>query len=218
MTTTLTPQGRVARIEVPGVSPADFTYYPDGRLHTSSQGSRTWTSTYDDDGWLASETDPLLRNEQFIPDPIGRVTQFTRTDGEIIGMSYHPGGRIHTVTPPDRLMHTFSYTQADLLEGYVAPAVGSIPTATSWSYDLDHLLTGSTRPGEPASIYTRDPATGRLSHVTLPLGMGDIQLAYHPTTGNLDSLAGPSGITLGFGYDGMLTASRTWSGAGFVGG
>ncbi|WP_437724312.1 DNRLRE domain-containing protein [Sorangium sp. So ce861] len=214
VTTTLTPQGRVGSVTLPGISPVAFAYYPDGRLHTLSQGSRTWSYTYED-GWLTSATDPLLRTEYFINDPIGRTTQVTRADDEIIGMSYNPGGSVYTVTPPDRPAHTFNYTPADLLDEYDAPDAGSIPTTTSWSYDLDHMLTGSTRPGEPASVYTREPVTGLLSQVTLPLGLGSIALAYHPTTGNLESLTGPSGISLGFGYDGILMTSRTWTGTGF---
>ncbi|WP_437915668.1 DNRLRE domain-containing protein [Sorangium sp. So ce302] len=214
MTTTLTPQGRVESVALSGISPVNFAYYPDGRLHTMSQGAKTWTYTYED-GWLASATDPLLRTEQFIHDAVGRERQVTRADEEIIDASYYPGGRLHTITPPDRPEHTFGYTQADLLDECIAPDAGSIPTATSWSYDLDRLLTGSTRPGEPASVYTREPATGRLSQVTLPLGMGNIGFAYHPTTGKLVSMTGPSGVSLGFDYDGALITSRTWTGAGF---
>jgi RHS repeat-associated protein len=214
VTSTLTPQGRLGRIALPGISPIDFLYYPDGRLHTVSQGAKTWTYTYQN-GWLTSLTDPLLHTEQFVHDVVGRPTQKTRADQEIIEMSYYPGGRAHTVTPPDRPAHTFSYTPIDLLDEYVAPSAGSIPRTTSWSHDLDQLVTGSTRPGEPTSVYTREPATGRLSQITLPLGMGNISIAYNPTTGTIDSIAGPSGISVAYGHDGMLTTSRTWTGAGF---
>ncbi|WP_437957916.1 DNRLRE domain-containing protein [Sorangium sp. So ce119] len=214
VTTTLTPQGRVGSVAVTGISPIDFAYFPDGRLHTVSQGSKTWTYAYED-GWLASATDPLLRTVQFIRDAAGRATQATRADEEIVEASYYAGGLVHTVTPPGQPAHTFNYTPADLLDEYVAPDAGSIPATTSWSYDLDHLPTGSARPGEPGTVYTREPATGRLSQVTMPLGMGDINLAYHPTTGNLSGVTGPSAISLDFGYDGALMTSRTWSGAGF---
>ncbi|WP_438026079.1 hypothetical protein [Sorangium sp. So ce233] len=215
VTRTLNAQGRVAEIAIPGILPLQATYHPDGQLHTLAQGSRTWTYTYEDNGWLTTITQPLNHTTSMVHDPVGRVTQVTRADDEIIGMSYYPGGSVYTVTPPDRPAHTFNYTPADLLDEYVAPGAGFIPTTASLSYDLDHLLTSSTRPGEPASVYTREPATGRLSQVTLPLGMGNIGLAYHPTTGNLDSLTGPSGISLVFGYDGVLVTSRTWTGTGF---
>ncbi|WP_437299065.1 RHS repeat-associated core domain-containing protein [Sorangium sp. So ce426] len=186
-------------------------------MSARSQGSRTWTYTYEDNGWLTTATDPLLNTVSLLHDAVGRSTQVTRADDEVIGTSYYPGGLVHTVTPPDRPAHTFGYTPADLLEEYLAPAVGGAPGDTSWSYDLDGMLTSSARPGEAATVYTRDPSTGRLSQVALPLGMGTISYAYHPSTGRLTTIASPSGISLNFAYDGMLLTSLTWTGAGFGG-
>ncbi|WP_437528490.1 DNRLRE domain-containing protein [Sorangium sp. So ce726] len=217
-TITLTADGQVQRLETPGVLPIDMAYYSDGRLHTRTQGSRTWTYTYEDNGWLTTATDPLLQTTSFLHDPVGRVTQVTRADSEILATSYHPGGKIHTVTPPGRTAHTFSYTSTDRLDGYLAPAAGGDPTASSWSHDLDGLLTSSARPGEPATTFTRDPSTGRLTQVALPLGMGTLSYSYNPTTGKVASVTGPAGISLAYGYDGALLRSRTWTGTGFGGG
>ncbi|WP_437319781.1 DNRLRE domain-containing protein [Sorangium sp. So ce385] len=218
VTATLNAQGRVAEIAIPGILPVEVTYHPDGRLHTLAQGSRTWTYAYDDNGWLTTMTQPLNHTTSLVHDPVGRVTQVTRPDDEIFGMGYHAGGLLHTVTPPDRPEHSFDSTPTGLLDEYLAPEVGGIARTTSWSYDRDRLLTSSTRPGEPATVYTPDPVTGRRGLVTLPLGMGTIQYVYHPTTGNLQHVIGPSGISLEVGYDGALPTSRTWtvtgSGAG----
>ncbi|WP_437946697.1 DNRLRE domain-containing protein [Sorangium sp. So ce296] len=218
LTTTLNPEGRVAEIAIPGILPVEVTYHPDGQLHTLAQGSRTWTYTYEDNGWLTTMTHPLNGTTSMVHDPVGRVTQVTRPDDEIFGMGYHAGGLLHTVTPPDRPAHSIDFTPTGLLEEYLAPEVGGVARTTSWSYDRDRLLTSSTRPGEPAIVYTPDPVTGRPGLVTLPLGMGTIQYGYHPTTGNLQSVTGPSGISLAVGYDGALPTSRTWtvtgSGAG----
>ncbi|AUX41034.1 uncharacterized protein SOCE26_024390 [Sorangium cellulosum] len=216
-TTTVNADGRIQRAETPAILPVEFSYYPDGRLHTRTQGVRTWTYTYDSDGWLAMVVDPLLRPVSFLHDPVGRPTQTTRADTEVIGTSYYPGGLVHTMTPPDRPEHTFGYNQVDLLEEYLAPDIGAAPRETSWSYDLDGLLTSSVRPGEAATVYTRDPATHRLSQVALPQGMGTVSYSYHPTTGNLSSVAGPAGISLSFAHDGSLLTGLTWAGAGFGG-
>ncbi|WP_438035955.1 DNRLRE domain-containing protein [Sorangium sp. So ce204] len=214
VTTTLNPQGRAAEIAIPGILPLQMTYHPNGQLHTLAQGSRTWTYTYEDNGWLTTMTQPLNHTTSMVHDPVGRVTQVTSPDGELFGIGYHAGGLLHTVTPPDRPEHSFDFTPAGLLDEYLAPEAGGIARTTSWSYDRDRLLTSSTRPGEPATVYTPDPVTGRLGLVTLPLGMGTIQYGYHPTTGNLQSVTGPSGISLAYGYDGALPTSRTWTVAG----
>ncbi|AUX41281.1 uncharacterized protein SOCE26_026910 [Sorangium cellulosum] len=214
ITTTLNAQGRVAEIAVPGVLPLQATYHPNGRLHTLVQGPRTWTYTYEDNGWLTTVTQPLHHTTFIGHDPVGRVTQVTRPDDEIFGASYYAGGLVHTVTPPDRPAHTFGHTPASLLEEYLAPEAGGIARETSWSYDLDRLLTSSTRPGELATVHTPDPVTGRPMLVTLPAGMGTIQYGYHPTTGHLASIAGPSGLSVAYGYDGALLTSRTWTTTG----
>ncbi|WP_207217850.1 MULTISPECIES: DNRLRE domain-containing protein [Sorangium] len=214
VTTTLNAQGRVAEIAVPGVLPLQATYHPNGRLHTLVQGSRTWTYTYEDNGWLTTVTQPLNHTTIVGHDPVGRVTQVTRPDNEIFGASYDAGGLVQSVTPPDRPAHTFGHTPTALLEQYLAPEVGGIARETSWSYDLDRLLTSSTRPGEPATVHTPDPTTGRPMLVTLPAGLGTIQYGYHPTTGHLASIAGPSGLSVAYGYDGALLTSRTWTTTG----
>ncbi|WP_234023199.1 DNRLRE domain-containing protein [Sorangium cellulosum] len=215
VTTTLNAQGRMASMAAPGILPKEFTYHPDGRLHTLVQGSRTWTYMYDASGWPATEVDPLLHTTSFQYDPAGRIAQLTRADSEVTGTSYYDSGALQSVTPPDRPAHTFSYSEIDLQEGYQAPAAGGIPTETTWSHDLDGLLTSSSRPGEPATVYTRDPSSGRLSQVTLPLGMGTIGYGYHPTTGRVESITGPAGVSLAFVYDGLLLTRQTWTGTGF---
>ncbi|WP_437967423.1 DNRLRE domain-containing protein [Sorangium sp. So ce260] len=211
----LTTKGRTQRSEAPGILPIDFTYHPNGRLHTRSQGSRTWAYTYEDNGWLTTAVDPLLNGISLLHDPAGRVTQMTRTDNEVVGTTYYPGGGVHTVTPPGRPAHTFSYNQADMLEVYLTPELASVPRETSWGYDLDQLLTTSTRAGEPAMTYIREPSTGRVSQMILPMGMGTVAFGYSPTTGKLVNLSGPSGVSLAYGYDGALLTSRTWTGDGF---
>ncbi|WP_434046546.1 MULTISPECIES: DNRLRE domain-containing protein [Sorangium] len=211
----LTTTGRTQRTQAPGILPTDFTYHPNGRLHTQSQGSRTWAYTYEDNGWLTTAIDPLLNGVSMLHDQVGRITQMTRTDNHVVGTTYYPGGRVHTVTPPGRPAHTLSYSPADLLEAYVAPALGAVSAETSWSYDLDQLLTSSTRAGEPAMTYVREPLTGRVSQMVLPLGMGTVAFGYSPTTGKLVNLSGPSGVSLAYGYDGALLTNRAWTGDGF---
>ncbi|WP_437613827.1 DNRLRE domain-containing protein [Sorangium sp. So ce834] len=213
-TTILNAEGRVAEIVLPGILPIAITYHPDGRLHTVAQGARTWAYTYEDNGWFTTMTDPLAQTTSMAHDPVGRPTQVTRPDNELFGLSFYPGGLLHTVTPPDRPAHTLGFSPADLLEEYVAPEAGAIDRTTSWDHDRDRVLTSSTRPGEPATVYARHPVTGRHTSVTMPLGMGTIEYGYHPTTGNLDSIAGPSGVSVAYGYDGVLLTSRTWTSTG----
>ncbi|AUX44919.1 uncharacterized protein SOCE26_063890 [Sorangium cellulosum] len=217
-TVTLTPQGRIQRVAIPMILPVEFTYYPDGRLHTRSQGSRAWIYTYEDNGWLTTMTDSLFNTTSFLHDQVGRVTSTTRGDDEVVGTSYYPGGLVHTLTPPGRPAHSFVYNEADLLEQYVSPGVGGEPRESSWSYDLDRLLTSSNRPGEAATVFTWSPSSSRLNQVTLPMAMGTLTYTYHPTTGNLVGVTGPSGISLSLAYDGSLLTDRTWTGAGFGGG
>jgi YD repeat-containing protein len=54
-------QSRPLLVEVPGLLPLQFTYDERGRLSTAVQGSRTFSSAYNSEGYPAVLTDPLGR-------------------------------------------------------------------------------------------------------------------------------------------------------------
>jgi len=115
-----------------------------------------------------------------------------------------------SLTPPGRPAHAFEYTPVDLDQSYAPPPVGSTPTQTRYSYNLDRQLTRVTRPDGSTVDLGYDTA-GRLSTVTSPRGTSSY--TYNATTGNLATITSPDNVTLGYAFDGSLLTETSWSGA-----
>jgi RHS repeat-associated protein len=209
-TTTLDATGRVSKIEIPKVLPVELAYDAHGRLETVTQGPRVSTRAYRPDGYLGSVTDALMHTTVLTPDALGRVISELRPDGKEIVRGYDAAGNLTVVTPPERPMHELGYTGIDQLELYDPPALPTGPTPTSWGYTLDGQLDLVTRPGGDMVDVGQDDAGRRSSNAS---SQGTITRGYHPVTGKLETLGGPVGVNLTFGYDGHLLTDVTWSGA-----
>jgi len=211
VTTTLDAQGRVIQVALPGVQPVQLAHDAHGRLETLSQGARTVTRAYGAGGYLASITDPLGRVEGFVVDPVGRMLEAIRPDGESVLYGHDAAGNTLSVTPPGQPAHVFGYTAVDQRASYdPPPAASGAVTPTMWEYDLDRKLEAVTLPGGITLTHARD-AAGRLTQVSFP--GGSVTRSYSPVTGKLVSITGPAGVSLGFTHDGHLLTDVTWSGA-----
>lgn len=210
---TIDAQGRPVLDQLAGLLATSYVYDSHGRLISATQGSggetRTVTFTYNSSGYLATVTDPLSRTVSLTYDLAGRVTQQTLPDGRIISYGYDANGNLTSITPPGRPAHTFTYNEVNRLTAYTPPDVLPGADQTLYSYNLDQQLTQITRPDGQTVAYGYDGA-GRLSSVAI--GRGTVSYAYHPTTGNLASIAAPGGIGLAYSYDGFLLTGETWSG------
>ena len=160
---------------------------------------------YDDDGNLASITDPANRTTAFSYDLAGRVTEQTLPDGRQIGFTYDPNGNVTSITPPGRPAHVFGYTPVDLQQTYTPPDIGIGPVATTYTYNLDKQLTTITRPDGQQVGFGYEPATGRLATITAPLGQ--TTFAYDPAKGKTS----PCPVLIGWARAAML---RGWTASG----
>jgi RHS repeat-associated protein len=203
--------GRLVESRLPGILPSVSSYDAKGRLQTVTQGTRTVTYTYNPQGRLATVTDPLSRTVSYGYDAAGRVTSTTLPDSRQVSFTYDANGNLTTLTPPTRPQHGFDYDETDRPKDYTPPSVGAGTNDTVYSYNLDHQLTGVSRPDGQSVIYSYDATSGRLDHVTTPLG--DYSYQYDPTSGSLTSAHDPTGGSLTFTYDGSLPKSVTWAGA-----
>src|SRR6185312_12238414 len=80
-------------------------------------------------------------------------------DGRTISMTYDADGNLASVAPPGRQPYGFLYNLVDLVTGFVEPSVGSSPTATQYSYNLDRQLASETRPDGSQLLYNYDQTT-----------------------------------------------------------
>jgi RHS repeat-associated protein len=209
-TTTLDDEGRVTRMEMPGVLPVEYAYDAEGRLQSITQGNRTISYAYHPDGYLATMADPLSRMVAFAHDAVGRVVRQTLPGGRNIDLGYDAGGNLTSLTPPGKPSHQFAYTSIDATASYTPPPAspGAPSLSTMYSHDLDGDLIGTQLPDGSVIEVVRDDA-GRVDEVMTPRTMADW---IYDAQGRLDSLADAAGASLDFDYDGPLVTRIGWTG------
>jgi len=115
---TLDAQGRPVQWQVAGLLAMNYGYDNRGRLTTATTGAepdtRTFSLTYNSDGYLETVTDPLGHTASLQYDTAGRLAHLTLPDGRVIQLAYDANGNVTTVTPPGRPDHTFDHTPVDL--------------------------------------------------------------------------------------------------------
>ncbi len=219
---TLDAQGRVTQVAPAGLAPTQLTYDADGLLASVQVGTgsaaRTTTLTHDAQRRLTRITDPLVRAVLLSYDAADRVTTVTLPDTRAIDIAYDANGNVTAVTPPARPAHALDYTPVDLTAAYTPPDLGTGPTTTTYTYNVDRQLTQVTRPDGQTIVPAYD-ATGRLTTLTVP--DGGYTFTYYPAGAAPPGAPGAlSGITatvpltsaLAFAYDGALPTTTTWSG------
>ncbi len=175
---TLDPQGRLTRESTPGLGATEYSYNEKGYLAsvnylTDSLESRLWQYTYDDEGNLASLTDPFNQVYTYQYNGAGLLIKEIRTGGREIDYSYDANGNLTSITPPDKSTHNFVYNSVNLKESYTPPDTGDISNS-SYTYNLDKQLSAASFGGE------------------------NLALTY--TGSELGSVSGPHGIT-SYSYD-----------------
>jgi RHS repeat-associated protein len=206
---TLDGQERVTQVAVPGITPIQFQYDPQGRLYLTTQGTRTWKQTYDAQGYAYVSTDPLNQTITYTNDALGHPLDTLLPDLRVVHASYDADGNMSTLTLPSNAQHGFSYTPIDLVGSYTPPSVDSNSPATHYSYNHDRQSTLESRPGGVTIVPGYDTA-GRLYTVSTP--QGPFGLTYDPQKGTVATASAPSGEGLTYAYDGSLPTGTTWSG------
>ncbi len=111
---------------IAGLYPTTYAYDSRGRLTAATRGGdtdqRTVSFTYDDNGNLATVTDPLQRVTSFTYDANGRRTGIVRPDSSTIDFSYDNNGNLTSLTVPNASEHTFGYTEVNRNSQYDVPA------------------------------------------------------------------------------------------------
>ena len=209
-------QGRPKTFAEGGISPLQVAYDNRGRLSSVTQSdgveTRTLTLSYNQQGFLASITDPLGRVLSYAYDGAGRLTHKTLPDNRVIQYGYDSNGNTTSITPAGRPPHQFSYDQVDQTAEYAPPDVGAGTNSTTYSYDLDKALTATGRPDGQQLQYNYDSA-GKISSVVLQ--PGNVTLAsysYNVSTGKLSGIASNDGVQLAYGHDSALQTAANWTG------
>src|SRR5262249_33220073 len=144
---TLDTLGHVVSTQIDGLAALGFEHDSHGRLTRVTQGTRALQLDYGADGMLSVSTDALGQIVQLGRDGAGRITSVTAPDMTQTVLGYDANGNLTGVTPPSRPQHSQEFTAVDLFRKYTPPVVsGSGSTSTTFTYDLDRMLTDVLRP------------------------------------------------------------------------
>ncbi len=209
VTTTLDSAGRPVQIAIPNTAPLSLAYDGHGRLVSTTQGTLTWSASYDALGYLASARDGLGNVTSYVNDAVGRPVEQFFPDMRVLATGYDGDSNATSLILPSGNIHDMGYTPVDLLATYSPPSLGAGIWSTNYAYDLDRRPTLVTRPDGVTIAYGYDTA-GRLASLTLP--QGQTTLSYSAATGNLTSIAAYSGEVTAYSFDGFLRTGVGWSG------
>jgi RHS repeat-associated protein len=235
----VSPQGRITKFSYDSIgrkltevapagntttaSPTDFTttygYDAASRLTSTSvaatDGALVTAQTYDADGRLTTQTDPLGNVTRYTYDLASELTVLTRPDGTTQQTGYFADGVVQSQT--DGTGKALTYAEDAL--GRIASSTDPLSRVTSYTYDAVNAVLTTTDPAGQSSTNTYNAAgdllttsysDGTTSQVartynsagfpaTLVDGTGTTTFTYD-SLGRLTSQAAPN-ATVGYGYN-----------------
>ncbi len=226
----LTPEGRVKRVERPGLHPIVYTYRSDGKLDTvemapNSGAKRVWSYSYSSNGFVEDVTGPAGHTTNYTRDPVGRVEHKTLPGSQTpaserrIDFSYDQEGNLEGLTPPGRPAHEFTLDDADRPTKYIPPTgAGGTSSEVQYVYDSDHYLDKLIQPdgGEIDLVYEK--GTHRVNEIVA--SNTKVDLTYNQSDGHLssqekiDTNTGSVVNGMTFQRDGSLLERTAWTKTG----
>ncbi|MBK8203682.1 MAG: RHS repeat-associated core domain-containing protein [Bdellovibrionales bacterium] len=199
------------------LTPMQYSYDQRGRLFGVTRGKRKTEFHYDNQGFLESIVDPLLREVRYSYDEAHRTKRETLPDGRFAEYKYDLNGNLISLTPPSRPAHQFKFNVFELVASYLAPslheeaAAAATATETRYSYNRDRQLTDIDFPGGGQIAMKYGQKTGRLEQVVTNRGL--YTYSYH-SSGRINAIVSPDEIELDFSYYGSLPRSQSTKGFG----
>lgn len=204
--TTLNAKGLTSRAKYPGLEPITMQYNARGQLTSVSQGSRSYSMTYNPQGFLATLSNPLGHVTTYNHDLAGQLTAFTLPNGKNFQFTYNGNGDQTSITPAGGSAYSYGFDDNRNLILNTEPMIGERIFAWSWTYNTDDQPTQMLKPNSAAVDLTYDEK-GNLRTLTGP----GVNRTYAWTNGALQSISNSSGVELFF-RQGRLPIETTWSG------
>jgi RHS repeat-associated protein len=171
-------------------------YDPVGRIRRMIDPlGNIWERTFDAEGILASDKNPLAETHRFGADPLGRVVEMASPLGNTRRMKRDVMGRVTEVMEPDGTATTHEFDRGGYLRRtseaapglaaeYRRDALGKLsemtdPNGAIWKRDHDAAgrVTALRDPSGNATLYEYD-RRGRQSRVVFPGGLGQLDVSY----------------------------------------
>ncbi len=219
-TIVLDANGLPTDIAAPGVGTVHRDYDTSGRLvgiiATAGKDSRTQAFVYNDNGFLASNTNARNETSSFERDIVGRLLGVTAPDTGVTRQDLDDDDKLLDLFVPSGAPHHFEYqgASAQLVE-MLPPAVdGDTPTGfaigeTHYQYDKHQQLIQIQRSDGDDVNFKYNGVTGQLETVKT----SDFTLTHgYDGIGRLNRISRSDGVTVDLGFDGPLPTSMEWRG------
>src|SRR5262249_46286634 len=187
------------------------------RLATATTAAATQVFTYDDNGYLASQTDWNGHRTDYVNDSHGQPTSITEAAGiaqeRMTTITHHPTLHLPTQIVTPGLATTFTYDSSGnlLTRTLTDTTTTTVPyvtngTTRTWTYTwANFLLTSVTGPRVDTTQLTQFTydSSGTLTSVTNALGQVT-QITQHLPGGLPQTIIDPNGVTTEITYDERL--------------
>ncbi len=219
-TRVLDAKERTVEVDGPASAATQFTYNSNGKLTSTTQGSRTTAYTYLSSGFLETVTNSLSQVTTYAYDLAGNNTKITLPDSREINYTYDGNGKLLTVQPPGKDAYYYNYGKAtELLASLLPPAVNSnYNTGIHYYYNDDGVLSKVQRPDGSQLTYTYYSNSTKLSSISD--GTNSFNFYGYDPNGLPTETSSPDGIVNEYTRRGpMLLSNQLWidGGSEYVG-
>lgn len=203
------PRGAVTSVTNAYAKSQSTTYDAFGRPQQGTDElGHTVQLAYDHRGNLIDATDELGHTTRMQYDRRDRLVKETNAVGQSTSYRYDDAGRLQELLRPNGVRLTFEFDAGGRLKTRKSfRADGSLELTDSFSWDDGNRLTGWNT-NNASSVSSFDEA-GRLLTQTVTVDGVQLKRTYsYYANGQVQTYAGPDGVTLGYVYDGNGELSR----------
>jgi RHS repeat-associated protein len=187
---------------IPDMLPVTYGYDSMGRRTSTTIGSRTTATAYDQSGNIESVTTPDGKTIRFGYDGMGRIITETHPDNVAIKYAHDHNGNMTALTTPKNTGYSFDYTGVDLRKTMTTPLSGSY----RYVYDKERKLKSLRFPS--GKLIANTYINGLLTETIAPEGATNY--SYDCTFFLKDAVKGAEKVT--YAYDGSLLTADARTG------
>ncbi|WP_176736459.1 RHS repeat domain-containing protein [Oligoflexus tunisiensis] len=202
----LNAKGRPVKMKSPGIQAVALQYNTKGQPTSVTQGTRSYSMTYNSQGLLATITNPLNEVTNYSYDAAGQLTTLTLPNNQSYQFAYNGNGDRSGITTAASGTYSYGFDDNRNLVLNTEPMIRSRTFAWAWTYNLDDQPTQMTRPNNTTVDLTYDDK-GNLQTLTGP----GVSRSYTWSNGALQSISTSTNVQVSFDQ-GRLPNSTTWFG------
>ncbi len=194
-----------------------FGYNPRGWKNSTTLGTLTWHTEYDEEGIVLSSKTPLNNTTTYQSDKLGNIAGITNPLSQAVTFTRDSMNRITDITDALNRKKTITYDGKGLISSVEIPVIGKAeytrndlgrisqitdPDGKNWTFQHTNLgrISSSTDPLSRTTGFSYDPR-GRLSETTY--ADASKMTITQDSAGNVTQMQHTGGLNISFSYDNL---------------